>query len=279
MYHQFMELAGVDITKEPMEVGPTCHYVMGGIEVDADSGAATVPGLFAAGECSGGMHGSNRLGGNSLSDLLVFGRRAGLGAADYARALRSRPAVSEDAVAAAASRALAPFETPAGGAPAENPYTLHLELQQSMNDLVGIIRNADEINEALSRLAGLRERFKNVQVEGHRQYNPGWNLALDLRSMLLVSECVAKAALGRTESRGGHTRDDHPGMDPSWRKVLLVCRAVDRPDEPGADIPAITITRDEQVPMRPDLLDHFDIAELEKYYTDEELADHPGRRG
>ena len=149
MYHQFMELAGVDITKEPMEVGPTCHYVMGGIEVDADTGAATVPGLFAAGECSGGMHGSNRLGGNSLSDLLVFGRRAGLGAADYVRALSSRPTVSTDAVDAAAKRALAPFETPTNGAAAENPYTLQLELQQSMNDLVGIIRKADEITEAL----------------------------------------------------------------------------------------------------------------------------------
>ena len=177
MYHQFKELAGVDITKEPMEVGPTCHYVMGGVEVDADTGAATVPGLFAAGECSGGMHGSNRLGGNSLSDLLVFGRRAGLGAADYVRALSSRPAVSEDAVDTAAKRALAPFEGPTNGAAAENPYTLHLDLQQSMNDLVGIIRKADEITEALGRLDQLRERFKNIHVEGDRQYNPGWNLA------------------------------------------------------------------------------------------------------
>src|SRR5690348_11860434 len=145
MYHQFMELAEVDITKEPMEVGPTCHYVMGGVEVDADTGAATVPGLFAAGECSGGMHGSNRLGGNSLSDLLVFGRRAGLGAADYVRALSSRPTIAEGAVDAAAERALSPFEAPANGAAGENPYTLQLELQQSMNDLVGIIRKADEV--------------------------------------------------------------------------------------------------------------------------------------
>jgi succinate dehydrogenase / fumarate reductase, flavoprotein subunit len=275
MYHQFKELAGVDITKEPMEVGPTCHYVMGGIEVDADTGAATVPGLFAAGECSGGMHGSNRLGGNSLSDLLVFGRRAGLGAADYVRALSSRPKISEDAVETAAKRALAPFETPTNGASAENPYTLQLELQQSMNDLVGIIRKAEEITEALGRIDQLRERFKHIHVEGHRQYNPGWNLALDLRNLLLVSECVAKAALERTESRGGHTRDDHPGMDSSWRKVLLVCRAA------GGDnvVPDVSVTHKDQIPMRPDLLEAFEIAELEKYYTDEELADHPGRRG
>ena len=275
MYHQFKELAGVDITREPMEVGPTCHYVMGGIEVDADTGAATVPGLFAAGECSGGMHGSNRLGGNSLSDLLVFGRRAGLGAADYVRALSSRPTISPESVDAAVTRAVAPFEGPTNGAAAENPYTLQLELQQSMNDLVGIIRKADEISEALSRLDKLRERFKNIQVEGNRQYNPGWNLAIDLRNMLLVSECVAKAALERTESRGGHTRDDHPSLDSSWRKVLLVCRAA------GGDevIPDISITREDQVPMRPDLLELFEISELEKYYTDEELADHPGRRG
>jgi len=273
MYHQFKELAGVDITKEPMEVGPTCHYVMGGIEVDADTGAATVPGLFAAGECSGGMHGSNRLGGNSLSDLLVFGRRAGLGAADYVRALSSRPTIGEGAVDTAAKRALAPFEAPANGAPAENPYSLQLELQQSMNDLVGIIRNADEVAEALARIDKLRERFKNLHVEGQRRYNPGWNLAIDLRNMLLVSECVAKAALQRTESRGGHTRDDHPSMDSSWRKLLLVCEAA------GGDevIPDITITKKDQTPMRPDLLELFEIAELEKYYTDEELAGHPGR--
>jgi succinate dehydrogenase / fumarate reductase flavoprotein subunit len=275
MYHQFKELAGVDITKEPMEVGPTCHYVMGGIEVDADTGAATVPGLFAAGECSGGMHGSNRLGGNSLSDLLVFGRRAGLGAADYVRALSSRPKVSEDAVETAAKRALAPFETPTNGASAENPYTLQLELQQSMNDLVGIIRKAEEITEALGRIDQLRERFKHIHVEGHRKYNPGWNLALDLRNLLLVSECVAKAALERTESRGGHTRDDHPAMDSSWRKVLLVCSAASGDEV----VPDISVTHKDQVPMRPDLLESFEISELEKYYTEEELADHPGRRG
>jgi succinate dehydrogenase / fumarate reductase, flavoprotein subunit len=276
MYHQFMELAEVDITKQPMEVGPTCHYVMGGVEVDADTGAATVPGLFAAGECSGGMHGSNRLGGNSLSDLLVFGRRAGLGAADYVRALGSRPAVSADAVDAAAKVALKPFEGPTdgteGGAP-ENPYTLHIDLQQTMNDLVGIIRKEDEITQALTRLDGLWKRYQNVQVEGHRKYNPGWNLAIDLRNMLLVSECVAKAALERTESRGGHTRDDHPGMDANWRNTLLVCR-VGYGDTSDS---RIIVTRQPQIPMRSDLLELFEISELEKYYTDDELADHPGR--
>ncbi|BBZ11027.1 fumarate reductase/succinate dehydrogenase flavoprotein subunit [Mycobacterium branderi] len=274
MYHQFMELAGVDITKEPMEVGPTCHYVMGGIEVDPDTGAATVPGLFAAGECSGGMHGSNRLGGNSLSDLLVFGRRAGLGAADYVRALRSRPSVSQESVDAAAKLALAPFEGPKDGGPAENPYKLQIDLQDTMNDLVGIIRKADEISEALSRLEELRTRFTRMQVEGNRQYNPGWNLAIDLRNMLMVSECVARAALERTESRGGHTRDDHPAMEANWRNTLLVCRA----EGDDATLPHISVTREEQVPMRPDLLELFEISELEKYYTDEELAEHPGRR-
>jgi succinate dehydrogenase / fumarate reductase flavoprotein subunit len=273
MYHQFMELAEVDITKEPMEVGPTCHYVMGGIEVDPDSGAATVAGLFAAGECSGGMHGSIRLGGNSLSDLIVFGRRAGLGAADYVRALDRRPTVPADAVDAAAKLALAPFNSPKDAAAAENPYKLHADLQDTMNDLVGIIRNADEINEALTRLDELRARYANVVVEGHRQFNPGWHLAVDLRNMLLVSECVAKAALERTESRGGHTRDDYPSMDAQWRTTLLVCRA-------GGDavVPDVSISREPQVPMRPDLLELFEIDELEKYYTDAELADHPGRR-
>jgi succinate dehydrogenase / fumarate reductase flavoprotein subunit len=275
MYHQFKELAGVDITKEPMEVGPTCHYVMGGIEVDADTGAASVAGLFAAGECSGGMHGSNRLGGNSLSDLLVFGRRAGLGAADYVRALSSRPTVSSEAVDAAAKLALAPLETPTNGSARENPYTLQLELQDSMNELVGIIRNADEISQALSRLNELRERFKHIHVEGPRKYNPAWNLAIDLRNMLLVSECVARAALERTESRGGHTRDDHPAMDSSWRKLLLVCQKASGDDV----IPDVEVTRKEQEPMRSDLLELFDISELEKYYTDDELAEHPGRRG
>ncbi len=273
MYHQFTELADVDITAEPMEVGPTCHYVMGGIEVDPDTASSSVPGLFAAGECSGGMHGSNRLGGNSLSDLLVFGRRAGLGAADYVESLTERPSVSEVDVAVAARTALAPFDPPRDGQVPENPYTLQSELQQCMNDLVGIIRTADEMEKALEKLDEIRGRLRGVTVEGHRQYNPGWHLALDLRNMLLVSECVARAALRRTESRGGHTRDDYPQMDARWRNTLLVCSATD--DE--APIPHIEVTSKEQEPMRADLLGLFELSELEKYYTDEELADHPER--
>jgi succinate dehydrogenase / fumarate reductase flavoprotein subunit len=219
------------------------------------------------------MHGSNRLGGNSLSDLLVFGRRAGLGAADYVRALSDRPAVPQDAVEAAAKQALAPFEGPSNGATPENPYSLQIDLQDSMNSLVGIIRNAEEVSEALGKLAELRERYRNVKVEGHRQFNPGWHLAVDLRNMLLVSECVAKAALERTESRGGHTRDDHPSMEPEWRTTLLVCRAV------GGDpvVPDVSVTKEPQIPVRADLLELFEISELEKYFTDEELAQHPGR--
>jgi succinate dehydrogenase / fumarate reductase flavoprotein subunit len=271
MHHQFKELADVDITAEPMEVGPTCHYVMGGVEVDPDTAAASVAGLFAAGEVAGGMHGSNRLGGNSLSDLLVFGRRAGLGAVSYVDSLgESRPAAAEADVAAAAKRALAPFGTDvepgADGESPENPYTLQQELQQAMNDLVGIIRKADEMEQALKRLDDLRRRAKNVVVEGHRQFNPGWHLALDLRNMLAVSECVARAALERTESRGGHTRDDHPSMDSDWRHVLLVCTP--RTTEGDG---AIQLERKQQIPIRRDLLDLFELDELKKYLTAEEL--------
>src|SRR6476619_626635 len=264
MYHQFIELAEVDITKDEMEVGPTCHYVMGGIEVDPDTGGAATPGLFAAGECSGGMHGSNRLGGNSLSDLLVFGRRAGLGASDYVRGLSDRPEVSHEALDEATKMALAPFDTHPD---AENPYTLHAELQESMNDLVGIIRKEDEIEEALSRLDQLRTRVQNVSVAGGRVFNPGWYLAIDMRNMLLVSECVAKAALQRTESRGGHTRGDYPEMDSKWRNTRLVCRTNDVATV-DAMVPRVTVEPEPQVPMRPDLLECFEVSELEKYYTD-----------
>ncbi|MEU6757198.1 fumarate reductase/succinate dehydrogenase flavoprotein subunit [Streptomyces sp. NPDC046685] len=273
MYHQFKELADVDITAEPMEVGPTCHYVMGGIAVDSDTAAtAGVPGLFAAGEVAGGMHGSNRLGGNSLSDLLVFGRRAGLHAAEYAArdassAAAGRPAVSQTEIDAAAAEALAPFHAAEG---AENPYTLHQELQTAMNDLVGIIRREGEMAEALEKLATLRLRASRAGVEGHRQFNPGWHLALDLRNMLLVSECVARAALERTESRGGHTREDCPAMERSWRPVNLLCRPVDPPPaDPAAD--RIELTRVRTDPIRPDLLALFEKEELAKYLAEEEL--------
>ncbi|MGW3247719.1 fumarate reductase/succinate dehydrogenase flavoprotein subunit [Streptomyces sp. NPDC001070] len=272
MHHQFKELADVDITAEAMEVGPTCHYVMGGVDVDPDTAAATgVPGLFAAGEVAGGMHGSNRLGGNSLSDLLVFGRRAGLHAAEYTTGLGgARPVVAEWQVDAAAAEALRPFsaeaETVPDGVP-ENPYTLHQELQQTMNDLVGIIRRQSEMEEALTRLDALRVRARRAGVEGHRQFNPGWHLAIDLRNMLLVSECVARAALERTESRGGHTRDDHPEMDRRWRKLNLVCELADPEDAFGE----VSVRRREMAPIRPDLLALFDKDELLKYLTDEEL--------
>ncbi len=227
MYHQFKELADVDITKEPMEVGPTCHYVMGGVEVDADSAMSVVPGLFAAGEVAGGMHGSNRLGGNSLSDLLVFGKRAGEYAARFAaeRAGGARPRVHDRDVTAAAEHALRPFGIDGG----ENPYAIQQDLQQVMQELVGIIRNADEMEQAIKEIQRLKERAHQLSVEGNRQYNPGWHLALDLRNMLEISECTARAALTRKESRGGHTRDDYPMTDESWATVNVVCRLADGP--------------------------------------------------
>ncbi|MGA5062719.1 fumarate reductase/succinate dehydrogenase flavoprotein subunit [Streptomyces exfoliatus] len=268
MYHQFKELADVDITAEAMEVGPTCHYVMGGVAVDSETAATVgVPGLFAAGEVAGGMHGSNRLGGNSLSDLLVFGRRAGLHAARYAMSGAGGGAVAARVeavdVEAAAAEALAPFAGPDGHAP-ENPYTLHQELQQTMNDLVGIIRREGEMAEALERIAALRARARRISVEGHRQFNPGWHLALDLRNMLLVGECVARAALERTESRGGHTREDYPGMDRAWRPVNLLCRT--------SDGGGIALERTLTEPIRSDLLALFEREELAKYLAEEELG-------
>jgi succinate dehydrogenase / fumarate reductase flavoprotein subunit len=263
MHHQFKELADVDITKEPMEVGPAQHYVMGGVEVDPDTAAAAgVPGLFAAGEVSGGMHGSNRLGGNSLSDLLVFGRRAGGGAADYLDETGARPAVSEEQLAAARAEALAPLDRSGG----ENPYTIHSELQQTMSDLVGIIRRESEIKAALADLDKLRERAAKVSAPGGTAYNPGWHLALDLRNILLIAECVARAALERQESRGGHTRDDYPGMSPEWRKVNLLC---------SLDGDRIALHRQPSPAIRPDLLALFDRGELKKYMTEDELAGLP----
>src|SRR3712207_3661596 len=329
MYHQSKELADVDIAAEAMEVGPTCHYVMGGIEVDPDTAAASVPGLFAAGEVAGGMHGSNRLGGNSLSDLLVFGRRAGAAAAAHAATRRGSPQpLSDDDLSDAARAALSPFEREGG----ENPYAVQHDLQQTMHDLVGIIRTAAEMEEALQRIETLKKRVANLSVEGHRQYNPGWHLALDLphmllvseciaraalereenpsavqptrqqrrqdlvaitrpaaemegarqrigtlkkrvptRSagghrqynpgwhlaldlphMLLVSECIARAALEREESRGGHTRDDFPATDAEWARTNLVCS---RDPEGG-----VVLTRQPLPTMPAELAEIFEEA-------------------
>jgi succinate dehydrogenase / fumarate reductase flavoprotein subunit len=220
MYHQFKQLADVDITKEPMEIGPTCHYVMGGVRVDPETQAATVPGLYAAGEVAGGMHGSNRLGGNSLSDLLVFGRRAGLAAAEYALGVDPAPRIDDAEVDRITAEALEPFERDGS----ENAYSIHHKLQDVMQELVGIIRTERELTRALQELAHLADRAAKVGVEGHRQYNPGWHIALDLRSMLAVSECVTLAALERKESRGGHTRDDYPKPDPEFGSVNVRLR-------------------------------------------------------
>ncbi|MDQ2837110.1 MAG: fumarate reductase/succinate dehydrogenase flavoprotein subunit [Actinomycetota bacterium] len=265
MHHQFKELADVDITKEPMEIGPTCHYVMGGVQVAPDSAAAEgVPGLFAAGEVAGGMHGSNRLGGNSLSDLLVFGRRAGIGAAEYVASLDGQyPSVTEESVQAASTAALAPFDNESG----ENPYTLHQELQQAMNDLVGIIRKEAEMVQALEKLQDLKARAVGVSVEGHRQFNPGWHLALDLRNMIAVSECIARAALVRQESRGGHTRDDFPAMSADWRQKNLICRA----ESIGSGLGDIEVVEQPIPDVRTDLLELFERDELSKYLTEAEL--------
>jgi succinate dehydrogenase / fumarate reductase, flavoprotein subunit len=262
MHHQFKELADVDITKEPMEIGPTCHYVMGGIEVDPDSGAAagTVQGLFAAGECSGGMHGSNRLGGNSLSDLLVFGKRAGEYAANYSASLGAgRPRVAAADLTAAVETALAPLQRTTG----ENPYDVWHDLQTVMQDLVGIIRRKHELEEAQKKLVDLRSRVANVRATGGRRYNPGWHLALDLRNMLVVSECTAMAALERDESRGGHTREDFPKMDPKWRQVNLVC---------SLDGDEVKLTHQPVPTMRDDLITLFERPEMGKYLTDDELS-------
>jgi succinate dehydrogenase / fumarate reductase flavoprotein subunit len=258
MHHQFKELADVDITQEPMEIGPTCHYVMGGVEVDPDTAASSVPGLFAAGEVSGGMHGSNRLGGNSLSDLLVFGKRAGDGAADYLETLDAKPEVPEAVLQAAIAEALAPLERSEG----ENPYTVHAELQQTMNDLVGLIRRESELKQALTELEKFKERTARVAVPGERAYNPGWHYALDLRNMLLVAECVALAALERQESRGGHTRDDYPEMSPDWRKLNLIVSLSGE---------KVELSRKPLPKVPPELLGLFDRSELKKYMTEEEL--------
>jgi succinate dehydrogenase / fumarate reductase, flavoprotein subunit len=213
MYHQFLELADVDITKGPMEVGPTCHYMMGGIRVDAETAQTSIPGLFAAGEAAVGLHGANRLGGNSLSDLLVFGRRAGLAAAEYSKRSET-PMIDSSQIEDAARQMLAPFERPDG----DSPYAIHDDLQSAMQSLVGIFRNEEDLLQALSELDVLRARAARVRVEGSRLFNPGWHLAWDLHSMLIVTEAVTRSALTRRESRGAHSRIDYPGLDDAWGK-------------------------------------------------------------
>ena len=213
MYHQFRELADVDITQGPMEVGPTCHYMMGGIRVEAETAQATVPGLFAAGEAAAGLHGSNRLGGNSLSDLLVFGRRAGLSAAEYAK--QSAPVtIDAQEVLEATREMLEPFERPAG----ESPYDIHRDLQEAMHNYVGIFRNEDDLKKGMTELDSLKGRAQAVHVEGSRLFNPGWHLARDLKAMLTVSEAVARSAWERRESRGAHSRIDYPNYDEGWSR-------------------------------------------------------------
>jgi succinate dehydrogenase / fumarate reductase flavoprotein subunit len=235
MYHQFRELADVDITKGPMEVGPTCHYMMGGIRVDAETAATTVAGLFAAGEAAAGLHGANRLGGNSLSDLLVFGRRAGLAAARNANGAAA-PVADAGQIEDAAREMLAYFERPEG----ESPYALHRELTEAMQELVGIFRDADDLARGLARIRELQERASRVRVEGSRLFNPGWHLARDLRSMLVVSEAVASSALARRESRGAHSRIDFPKTDPEWgKKNLVVARRGDAMELAERPLPAL----------------------------------------
>jgi succinate dehydrogenase / fumarate reductase flavoprotein subunit len=211
MYHQFKELADVDITKGPMEVGPTCHYMMGGIRVEAETAQTTVPGLFAAGEAAAGLHGANRLGGNSLSDLLVFGRRAGLAAAKHAKEV-SAPNPDPTEIEQAEQEALAPFQRQTG----ESPYAIHRDLQEIMQSLVGIFRNREDVQRALGELEKFKQRLAVASVEGTRMFNPGWHLALEMKAMLTVAEAVARSALVREESRGAHSRIDFPNLDPAW---------------------------------------------------------------
>jgi len=218
MYHQFMEFANIDITKGPMEVGPTGHYIMGGVRVDAETGAATVPGLFAAGESSGGMHGANRLGGNSLSDLLVFGRRAGAGAASYAQKAPAHAPLDPAQISGAERELLVPFERSSG----PDPYSVHRKLQESMQSLVGIYRTEQDLKRGLEAVQNLRKEAKTIRVEGSRAFNPGWHLARDLDNMLIVSEAIARCALQRKESRGAHARLDYPNLDPALGRVNSV---------------------------------------------------------
>ena len=270
MWHQFKELADVDITQTAMEVGPTCHYVMGGVHVDPDTAAAVgVPGLFAAGEVAGGMHGSNRLGGNSLSDLLVFGRRAGAGAAEYVKAMKKRPTVSDKAIKSAQDSLDAPFNRKsAKKSDSENPYTIHHELQELTQSLVGIIRTEKELKDALKKIDSLRARAAKAKAEGGRAFNPGFHLTFDLDNMLLVSECIALSALTRQESRGGHTRDDFPGMSSKWRQVNHATQWN------GKKIVLKTL---KAKPLPKELHSLFEADELKKYFTDTEMKSMGGK--
>ncbi len=245
MYHQFMQLANLDITKEPMEIGPTTHYAMGGIRVNGDTQATNVPGLFAAGECAAGLHGANRLGGNSLSDLIVFGKRAGEHAAKFAKE-NSAGSINDSQVEAAAREALAPYERgEKTGATANGPYQVQHDLQEMMQKLVGIVRREDEMTQALDGLGKLYEREKAVCVYGHREYNPGWHTAIDLKHLLTVSEAITRAAIDRKESRGGHFREDFPDKDPAAAKYNSVISK-------GAD-GLMQLRREPIPPMREDL--------------------------
>jgi succinate dehydrogenase / fumarate reductase flavoprotein subunit len=222
MYHQFKELADLDITKEPMEIGPTMHYMMGGIRVDGDSQMTTIPGLFAAGECASGINGANRLGGNSLSDLIVFGKRAGEFAAQYARGI-GQPRLDESAAERAIKESLAAFER---GSHGENPYSLQQDLQESMNNLVGIVRTEAEMQEALGKIQQFQERWTRVGIEGHREYHSGWHTALDLRNLLVVSEAITRSAIERKESRGGHFREDYPEKVAAFGAINMMVKQV-----------------------------------------------------
>ncbi len=220
MYHQFMQLANLDITKEPMEIGPTTHYAMGGIRVNGETQATNIPGLFAAGECAAGLHGANRLGGNSLSDLIVFGKRAGEYAAKFAKE-NSAGSIDVAQVAAAEHEAVEPFERPAGGG-TEGPYQVQYDLQNMMQDLVGIVRLEGEMQRALEGIEKLKARAAKAAVQGHREYNPGWHTSIDLKHLLTVSEAITRAAIDRKESRGGHFREDYPAKDPEAQKYNSV---------------------------------------------------------
>ena len=256
MYHQFKELAEVDITREPMEVGPTLHYFMGGVRVDSDTQMSTLPGLFAAGEAAAGMHGANRLGGNSLSDLLVFGRLAGTGAAQYVKGLGAPTRIDERQVAEAVRRATAILNREAGA----NPYAVHEDLQEVMGRYVGIVRSAEDLKVALKELERLKADASGVKAVGASQYNAAWHEALDLRSLLITAEAVTRAALVRQESRGAHTRADYPGERDDWQKVNVIVRrgrdggmeteVVTRPDPPK-DLAAIAFAAIEDLEAAP----------------------------